>query len=64
MLQTNYESKTEFYCTNCAEKDQRIKELEQENALLQKALTLAIKKLKKLGYAFGKKEIMKEVKKC
>lgn len=30
MLQTNYESKTEFYCTNCAEKDQRIKELEKE----------------------------------
>lgn len=28
MLQTNYESKTEFYCTNCAEKDQRIEELE------------------------------------
>lgn len=31
--------------------------------LLQKALTLAIKKLKKLGYAFGEKEIMEEVEK-
>ncbi len=35
----------------------------RQNKLLQKALTLAIKKLKKLGYAFGEKEIMKEVEK-
>ena len=36
---------------------------EDKCKLLQKALTLAIKKLKKLGYAFGEKEIIEEVEK-
>ena len=30
MIHTDYKSKTEYYCTKCAEKEQRIKELEKE----------------------------------
>lgn len=55
MLQTDYESKVEYYCTSCAEKDQRIKRLKEENenkSQLGLALYTALaKELEKQGLA-------------